>query len=230
MKMNNFEIAKGFIVNIIAVNENSFVLTLEDIEKIGMKRELYYLFIDNNLSNITLTQLKHEETIDIVDSKKLENFYGSFPSVDENGKYKELFNRVDILDTNKNKLIKLKKDDLLSNDGKFVYIDGDKEQLGEGSQRIQAIENYIEGNDIYESEFELKYKHISKKLGLKTSGAGIVKINYFNKDYIVLSIKFDGVIVGEAGFTNVIIDLQDDHDNPTAYLVDLSIATPVKVK
>ncbi|WP_210470955.1 hypothetical protein [Sporosarcina sp. 6E9] len=58
---------------------------------------------------------------------------------------------------------------------------------------------------------------------------GIVKINYFNKDYIVLSIKFDGIIVGEAGFTNVIIDLQDDKDNPTAYLVDMGIATPVKV-
>ncbi|MBO1913612.1 hypothetical protein J4G37_53450, partial [Microvirga sp. 3-52] len=69
---------------------------------------------------------------------------------DENGKCKELFNRVDILDAKKNKPIKIKNDDLLSNDGKFVYIGGDKKQLGEGRQRIQAIENYIEGNDIYE--------------------------------------------------------------------------------
>ena len=230
MADHNFDKAVNYIVNIIGQTESKFVLTLEDVNKIGDQRELYYLLLNYDLSELTLAQLKTEETKESVKTRQLEPFYDAFQSVDDMERYKVSFNRIDILDTKTNKLTQIKADDYISKDGKFVYIGGDKEKLVEGRQQIQAIKNYIEGNEIYEAEFKLNYKDIAKKLGLKTSGAGIVKLNYFNKDYIVLAVMFDGIIVGETGFTNIIIDLQEDRNNPKAYLVDLDIATPVKYK
>ncbi|MFJ5621624.1 hypothetical protein ACIQD3_02620 [Peribacillus loiseleuriae] len=39
---------------------------------------------------------------------------------------------------------------------------------------------------------------------------------------IVLGLNYTGIVEGTAGYTNVIVDLQDKKE-PTAYLVDLGI-------
>lgn len=229
LEHNGIEGGSDYTVNIIEADEDHFVLTLEDSEKSGQIAELYYLFADHNLSNITITQLKPEETQDIIDSGQLKPYYDTFKSIDDNGDYKLLFNGVDVLNTVTNKVTRIKKDDYLSNDGKYVYLDGDKKEIDDGEQRIQALENYIKGNDKYEAEFKISFEKIAKELGLKTSGIGRAKTNYFNEDYIVLRLKYNGVVVGDAGSTNVIIDLQEDKRNPKAYLADLDIPASLKI-
>ncbi|MGE8078339.1 hypothetical protein [Peribacillus loiseleuriae] len=44
-----------FIMNIEAVNENNIVLVLEGVAKHGYLNELYYLFIDQALSDYTIS-------------------------------------------------------------------------------------------------------------------------------------------------------------------------------
>jgi len=78
------------------------------------------------------------------------------------------------------------------------------------------------GNDTYETEFVLDFNTIAKKLELETNGVSTSNINYFNENYVILGLNFTGTFVGTAGFTNVIVDLQNKQ-KPTAYLVDLGM-------
>lgn len=211
--------ATEFIINIEAVNENNLVIVLEDIEKLGRARELYYLFIDQKLSDFTITQLKYEETQNIVESNILNSYYDIFPEV---GEYRSLYNHISILDVSTNKITDIKENDLLSKDGKFVYLNGAVEELSDGEQLIQTIENYAKGNNIYEEQFQLDFDKISKQLDFETNKVSIASIKYFNEDYIVLSLLYKGKTIGDGGYTNVLVDLQNKKA-PTAYLVDLGI-------
>ncbi|MGE8078338.1 hypothetical protein [Peribacillus loiseleuriae] len=138
-----------------------------------------------------------------------------------------MFDRISILDETTNTITEIKEHDLLSEDGQFVYLNGSVgelrgEDLPDGMQRIQTIENYAKGNDTYKAVFKLDYDAIAKKLDLKTNGVSFANINYFNENYIVLGLNYTGIVVGTAGYTNVIVDLQDKKEL-TAYLVDLGI-------
>ncbi|WP_226529192.1 hypothetical protein [Metabacillus niabensis] len=208
-----------FIMNIEAVNEENFVIVLADTAKGSRLRELYYLFIKRDLSDFTITQLKYEETQEIINSNVLKPFYDIFPG---EGDYKSLFNNISILDVTTNKITEIKDNDLLSEDGKFVYLNGAAEELSDGEQRIQTIENYAKGNDIYEEQFNIDFDRISEKMDFETNKISIAKTNYFNEDYIVLHLLYRGKTIGEGGGTNVIVDLQNKQ-KPTAYLVDLGM-------
>ena len=219
--MKNDEITHSteFIINIEAVNEKNLVIVLEDIEKLGRARELYYLFIDQELSDFTITQLKYEEAQNIIDSNVLNPYYDIFPGV---GEYRSLFNHISILNEATNKITDIKESDLLSKDGKFVYLNGAVEELSDGEQQIQTIENYAKEHDIYEEQFQLDFDKISKQLDFETNKISKASIKYFNEDYAVLNLLYKGKTIGDGGFTNVLVDLQNKKA-PIAYLVDLGI-------
>lgn len=208
-----------FILNIEAINKNNIVFVLEDVSKLGDLNELYYLFVDQALSDFTITQFKYKETQEVFDTKKLKPYYDLFPGA---GEYRSGLDKITILNVETNKITEIKDNDLISEDGKFVYLKGAAEELSDGVQRIQTIENYAEGNDIYEEQFELDFDTISKQLNFETNKISIARTNYFNEDYIVLRLLYKGKTIGDGGVTNVIVDLQNKK-NPTAYLVDLGI-------
>lgn len=138
-----------------------------------------------------------------------------------------MFNRVSILDENTNTITTIKERDLLSEDGPFVYLNSyvgelPGEDLPDGVQRIQTIENYAKGNKAYEYQFNLDYSAISKQLDFATNRIRIARIIYFNKDYVVLHLLYKGRLIGDGGSTNVIVDLQDKK-KPITYLVDLGL-------
>ncbi|MFD1067594.1 hypothetical protein [Oceanobacillus locisalsi] len=110
-----------------------------------------------------------------------------------------------------------------SQDGKYVFLQGKSSPLEEGVHHIQRTEDYLEGNEQYESEFELHYDEIADELDIDSVGIESANIVYFNGDYTVLHLEFSAAVTGSAGSTNVIIDFQEDKDNPTYYLVDLGI-------
>lgn len=208
-----------FIVNIEDMNENNIVFVLEDLEKSGYQNELYYLFINRELSDFTITQLKYGETQEVFNTNELKPFYDLFPG---EGDYRSVLDEISILNVKTNNITEIKDNDLLSEDGKFVYLNGAAEELSDGEQRIQTIENYAKGNDIYEDQFDLDFDAISKQLNFETNKISIARTNYFNEDYIVLRLLYRGKTIGHGGVTNVIVDLQNKK-KPTAYLVDLGI-------
>lgn len=204
------------------VNSKCFALVIQDFSMKESNNSTIGLFIKQDLTDIQTTIISPEKLPETLSSGKLEDYYDLFQKVDKQGRYLFLFDDM-ILDKKTNELVDIKKNDYLSRDGKYVYINGAKDHLEDGMQRIQTIENYAAGNDKYEEQFELDYKTIAQKLDLKENGTSIAEINYFNQDFVVLSLNYRGKFVGTAGFTNVIIDLKND----TAYLVDLDILTQI---
>ena len=85
------------------------------------------------------------------------------------------------------------------------------------------MDNYLKGNENYEAQFKLNFKQIAKEMDFHAGSVRIADIQYFNENYAVLRISYNGIPIGKAGSVNVLIDLQESKKQPTAYLVDLGI-------
>ncbi|MDA1476871.1 hypothetical protein [Bacillus changyiensis] len=187
--------------------------------------QIYYLFLKQDFSK---HQIVEEENLNTtIESGKLNDYLSVFPKVAENGSYLKLFDNC-ILEKKTNKVRKIKKSDYLSVDGKYVYINGRKEQekdvMPDGVQKIQTVDNYFKGTDKYEAQFKIDYENIADEVDIKSDVAGLAHISYFNENFVVLRVKYNGMFVGTAGAVNVLIDLHKNKNQPTAYLVDLGIS------
>lgn len=177
-------------------------------------RQIYYLFLKSDLSKYRI--VKEEELNSTIESGKLKEYLSVFPNVAKDGAYRKLFDKY-IFDEKKNKVRKIKNTDILSKDGKYVYINGAKEKetnvMPDGIQQIQTMDNYLKGNEKYEAQFKIDFKQIAKEMDLNAGDARIANIHYFNKDYVVLYISYHGKTIGTAGSVNVLIDLQKTNNS-----------------
>lgn len=231
--MKEYEV-KGtgkLVFNLLENNKEHFVLEIADYDRKDSKGEILFLtvFIKKDLSEITISEWFDEAIQQKLDTGDLDPFLEDFQKVGASGKYAFLDGRT-IIDIEKKKIVKINEKDYLSNDGEYVYINGRKDVLEDGIQKIQTIDNYMAQNEVYEMEYKLDYKKIAKELDFKTSGIGLAHINYFNENYIVLRLKYNGRFVGTAGATNVIIDFQKDKKKPIFYLVDLDIMNTDRIR
>lgn len=200
-------------LNIERANEDGFILHLKD-EK---TREVYYFFALNDLSEMDIFQ--DTELTGALEQEKLKSYYPILKRINETLSYID----YKVIDTKTHEVFKVENQHFLSKDYKYIYLNGEDTPLDEGVQRIQRVEDYVKGNDQYYAAFKLNYEEISDELGFKSVGIGLASIVYFNEDYVVLHLSYDAHITGTAGSTNVIIDLQEDKENPVFYLVDLGI-------
>ncbi|GIN76378.1 MULTISPECIES: hypothetical protein [Bacillus] len=188
-------------------------------------RQIYYLFLKRDFSKHEV--VKEEELNASIESGKLKEYLSVFPKVTEDGSYHKLFDKY-IFEKKANKVRKIKDTDILSKDGKYVYINGAKEKenfvISDGIQRIQTVDNYLKGNEKYEAQFKIDFKQIAKEMDFNAGDARIANVQYFNENYVVLFISYHGKMIGTAGSLNVLIDLQKNKKQPTAYLVDLGIS------
>ncbi|MFT0801891.1 hypothetical protein VSK91_09275 [Bacillus swezeyi] len=210
-------------INLYAANSKCFALVIQDFSMKDRINSTIGLFITQNLTNIETTVITKEKLRETLSTGKLKDYYDLFTKIDKSGRYSLMFFDDMILDQKTNQLIGIKKDDYLSKNGKYVYISGTKDTISNGVQQIQTVQNYLKGNIEYEAQFKLDFDSIAKKMNFKTSGVSHAKIQYFNEDYVVLNVLYNGKMVGTAGSVNVLIDLQKSKKQPTAYLVDLGI-------
>ena len=212
------------IFNLTAANEEHFHIKLDNRDVDGdSDNRLISLFINQELSDVVSTKRNSKYFEETYSSGKLNKYEELFKEVDSQGRYLYELDSERIIDSEKRIIRFVEDTDYLSKDGKYVYLNGAEDKLLDGNQKIQTIDNYMDGSEIYESEFKINFKKIAKKAGIKMHGVSIAKVVYFNEDYVVLALNYKGFIVGDAGYTNVIIDLQEDKNNPIAYVVDLDI-------
>ncbi|WP_080874094.1 hypothetical protein [Oceanobacillus timonensis] len=207
------DIDEELLMNIYHTNENGFILHLKN----DTTKEIYYFFALHDLSKMDIFQ---DTALDsAIEQEELVPYYPLLEKVNES------LSVVDyhVVNTKTHEPFKTKEDDTFSEDYKYVYLNGEVEPLTEGTQRIQKVENYFSGNDESDVEFELNYDEIDEELHLESVGIRLASIVYFNENFIILSLEFAGAFTGTAGSTNVIIDLQEDKDNPAYYLVDLGL-------
>lgn len=215
--------SKEVYLDLYAVNKESMLIGIDDYT-VSNEPKKYYLFLKQDLSKHQL--VKEEELHTTLESGKLNDYLSVFPQVTEDGSYLKLFDKY-IFEKKTNKVREIKDTDILSEDGKYVYINGAKEKetnvMPDGIQQIQTVDNYLKGNEKYEAQFKLDFKHIAKEMEFKAGSVRIADIHYFNENYAVLRISYNGIPIGKAGSVNVLIDLQKNKQQPTAYLVDLGI-------
>ncbi|MED4454642.1 hypothetical protein [Metabacillus fastidiosus] len=219
------------IFNILENNDNHFVLKVIDKSiqnSKGWDLEVVF-FIKNDLTDMVISESYDEAIQEKLDDGTLDDYLNGFEKVGNKGKYLLIFGSR-LIDTKTKKIVEIREGDYLSNDGQYVYIGGAKDNLEDGTQKIQTIENYAAGNDKNQIEYNLDYEEIAKELDFTTSGIGSATINYFNENYLVLRLDYNGKFVGTAGVTNVMIDFQEDKENPTFYLVDLDISSISQIR
>ncbi|MEC1021066.1 hypothetical protein [Bacillus paralicheniformis] len=215
--------AKEVYLSLYAVDKENMLIGVSDYTGEETPRT-YYLFLKQDISQHQI--VKEDKLHATLESGKLNNYLSVFPKVTEDGSYRKLFGKY-IFEKKTNKVRKIKDTDILSKDGKYVYINGAKEKetnvMADGIQQIQTVDDYLKGNDKYEAQFKIDFKQIAKEMDFNAGDARIANIHYFNKDYVVLYISYHGKPIGTAGSVNVLIDLQKNKQQPTAYLVDLGI-------
>jgi len=215
--------SKEVYLDLYAVNKESMLIGIDDYT-VGKEPKEYYLFLKQDFSKHQI--VKKDELHTTLETGNLNDYLSVFPKVTEDGSYLKLFDKY-IFEKKTNKVREIKDTDILSEDGKYVYINGAKEKetnvMPDGIQQIQTVDNYLKGNEKYEAQFKLDFKHIDKEMEFKAGSVRIADIHYFNENYAVLRISYNGIPIGTAGSVNVLIDLQKSKKQPTAYLVDLGI-------
>ncbi|MED4533252.1 hypothetical protein [Metabacillus fastidiosus] len=229
MEKYNIKETDEIAFDVVQSNKGYFTLLILDEDAMNSKGQKLYLtfFIKQDLSKMVMSESLDEAVQEKLDKGDLNSFFSDFQKIDDAERYGFLYDQT-IVDMKTKKIVEIKKEDYLSNDGRYVYINGRQDKLEDGIQKIQRIENYAAGNEVYETEFKLDYKEIAKELDLVVSGIGIANINYFNKDYVILNLNYNAKFVGTAGGTNVIIDLQKSKENPVFYLVDLELNVEIR--
>ncbi len=131
-----------------------------------------------------------------------------------------------IYDKEDHVLVEIDASDQLSEDGQYVYLNGDESSFKKGKQQIQRTEDYLNGTKQNITSFKMNFRQIAKEYGLKAvSSTSIAKPIYFNGDYIMYTFSYNAILFGSAGNVNVIVDLQDNPENPTFYLFNFRISS-----
>ncbi|MEI3614238.1 hypothetical protein [Pseudogracilibacillus sp. SO30301A] len=211
------------VVSIPAANEQSFFLKINNAHAEEVNQYIY-VYMNQDFTNYTAVSGNIELFNESINKGKLDSFKELVFETELNDQYTVLTDRNRVVDK-KNKIIHRLNGEtgFPSQDGKYIILQGKDEPLAEGVHRIQRTEDYLEENEQYYAEFELNYEEISNELDFKSVGIGLADIVYFNEDFVILYLNFKAAITGTAGSTNVIVDFQEDRENPTIYLVDLGL-------
>ncbi|MCY7752123.1 hypothetical protein MOB25_02045 [Bacillus haynesii] len=199
-----------------AIDKKNMLIGVKDYTGDG-DTKTYYIFLKQNLLKYQI--VNKDELPATIESGKLNDYLSVFPKVAEDGSYLHLFDKY-IFEKKTNLVRKISEDDYLSEDGKYVYLNGaeDKDIMSEGVQRIQTVENYLKRNHKDEVQFNLDFEKAFDGAGLKVKKVNSAEITYFNKNYVAIQFSYDFIWYG-SGYIDMLIDLQDKK-HPTAYLID----------
>ena len=203
--------------NVVSVTEDAFQIEIDNFSVDPSNMEVA-LFIKQDLSEVVVTKSFGDEFAKNLRGNKLADFQGLFKQLSPDENLLKTMNGYEIWDKKAKELVDIEENDYLNKSGEFVYLNGN-ELEDQTEHRIQRIEDYVDGNSEYYSEFKLDYEELGEEIGIDSAGAGIVEVMYLNDRYAVLYVNFALAITGTAGSTNVIVDLKDD----TIYLVDLGL-------
>lgn len=211
-----------FTLDVQKANKDSFFLTISFSS--SRVEDVYHLFMSQDFSTIEVVDGEIEPFAEQIASGKLDDFSDLIFQTDINDRYVMIRGLHEIYDRENKEIAPIHKSDLLSKDGKYVYINGDPSAFKKGKQRIQKTEDYLTGNKQYDRTFRMDFKQIAKEFGITGfPSANDPRPIYFNENYIMYSIPYKAVYIGSAGHVNVIVDLQDPSQKPTFYLFNFGL-------
>ena len=211
-------------LEIQSANEHSFEVYIENYNVEDQNRFLR-IYMDQDLSNFTAVIAYNEYFNESLVDGTLDDFKNLVFNRELNDRYTLMSDQLRMFDHQNDTTVMINEgSDYISDDRKYVYVNGnDVDSRNNHTHRIQRIEDYLEGNNEYYSQFEFDYEEMSEQLGIDSVGAGEVKVLYLSEDYAVLRVRFAGAITGSPGTTNVILDFKENPEDPVIYLIDLGL-------
>lgn len=210
-------------IEIHQANEDAFLMSL--YYHSVRDRDVYHLIITQDFSSIEVIDGELEPFSKAIESGELDHYADLLYKTEINDRFASIYGLNGIYDREKETVVFIDEDDVLSKDGKYVYLKGDHKSFGKGRQKIQTAEDYALGNKKYRSSFKMNFKQIAREFGLKTFGKTTdVKLIYFNEDYAMYTFSYEGILFGSGGNVNVIVDLQENPEDPTFYLFNFRIS------
>jgi|GEM_PF-2471099 len=204
-------------ISLLNSTEKDFLLSVYNWKE---KRH-FLLFAKQDLSELTIVEDAEKELADAYKKGKLSKFGTLFKQFGSSDKYEVLLMKVSgkIFDKEQKSLVNIKESDILSKDGKQVYVAGETPEDGE--QKIMTLESYLNGNEKQKKTFVIDGKAIAKVAGLKESATlQAVETVYMLEDFVILHIMFNNYIA-DAGSVNVLVNLSGE--NPQMHIVDLGL-------
>lgn len=204
-----------------------------DIDLISMENNIYqmeiiemlpnnetnesYLFVDGETGEYDLTSSdieRYQEWLASEESKKLRE---AIPKVDEESGHLYI-SQHHIYDNDEKEIVDIEYKDLLSEDGRFVYIDGNQDDVGFGKQEIQTIDDYLKGSNTNDRSFNLSSKVVTRKMNFSNlAHMNDLKIAYFTEDFIFYEFSL-GVFLSKSDQTHLIVEFEDNDPDPTVYI------------
>ena len=220
----NLKAVNTLSLNVQSANDDSLSITIKNHDEEGQNKFIG-MYMNQDFSNLTIVSMYQDYFHEQLEDGTLDDFKHLIFETEINNQYVLLDDKLRVYDKlNNDTFILSNGEDYIGLDNKYVYINGnDFDVRYDKKHRIQRIEDYLEGNNELFAEFELDYEEMSDVLGIDSVGAGLVNVVFMNDKYAVLHVGFSGAITGTAGSTNVIIDFQENREDPTIYLVDLDI-------
>ena len=200
------------IIHLLAATDEAWLIDIWDMKE----EQKTYLFVKADFTKQVQVEKREKELNAAYKTGDLDIFGSLFQSL-ENSQYAVLAGTDFIFDEKNRELVQVAVSDLLSKNGKQVYIGGGSPK--EGKQIMMRTADYLHGKDPKE-QFQIDPDRITKEIGLN----GFAKLHnmstlFFTEDFIVLRLEYKSYIA-DAGTIHVFVDLEGKE--PKAYLVNLS--------
>src|SRR5699024_2455025 len=205
-----------FLLSVQKATPEAFVINFHFS---NTRKDVYHLFMTQDLSTIEVVS-GEDAALEEWIASGVEDAFSDLLFTKEFGEHYSLLTFADAFYNHETEeIVHVDEDDRLSENGEYVYIDGNREHIKKGKQRLQPTGDYLKGNKKDIVTFPFNPKQMAKEYGLKGVGSNDgAKVAYFNEDYVMYNLHFAGFLFGAAGRFNVIVDLQDDPKKPTYYL------------
>lgn len=163
-----------------------------------------------------------EEFTKFYHDDRFEVFTDLYPQVEGEETYL-LYNDQELYDTEQEEFIMFD-EDLLSSDGKFVYLGvGDAtitaSTIDEGEQYVQSLSDYLAGDNEYVVSFTLDYSSIAKALKQYSPGSSYQEITYFNDSLIIFDLSYRALYFGKLG--DIILALDFSGEKAELIILDM---------
>ncbi|MBA4538857.1 hypothetical protein H1Z61_17595, partial [Bacillus aquiflavi] len=132
------------IINVYSVNSNAFEVNIENT-KIDDHNGLIGIFMKKDFSDVVVTSTFYKQFTNSVKKGELKEFKKLLYKTELNNRYIILNGGYGVFDKKEKKIHYVEEPHYVSEDGKYVYLNGAKGKLEDGIQRIQKIENYLAG-------------------------------------------------------------------------------------
>jgi len=150
-------LSDNLIFQLLVSNEDNLLIEIEDVDK----GKYVFLFSKQDFSKHATIEETEKDMAKAYADGKLSDFDSLFEKVGSKGEYETFVPGSPIVfDKTKRTVANINEEDLLSKDGKLVYLNG--ASPGEGEQKLVSLESYLTNPNQPGETFEIDGKAIAK--------------------------------------------------------------------